>query len=172
MPVVEELQDHTTVVERRHPLEAIYQGEYQSLVRLASILVDDRTACEEIVQDAFVRTLVAWDRLRDPAKGPEFLRSAVLNGSRSRLRHRGVVRRHPALPPDPRASHEDDVLDHEAVIRELRRLPERQRECIVLRYYLDLSEREIASTLGISGGSVKTHLHRGLAALAPHLEDR
>ena len=172
MPVVEDIEDHTAVVVREHPLEAIYRREYQSLVRLASILVDDRTSCEEIVQDAFVRTLVAWDQLRDQAKGPEFLRSAVLNGARSQLRHRGVVRRHPAQPPDPRPSPENDVLDHDVVIRELRRLPERQRECVVLRYYLDLSEREIASTLGISGGSVKTHLHRGLAALAPHLEDR
>ncbi|MBA3653455.1 MAG: SigE family RNA polymerase sigma factor [Actinobacteria bacterium] len=163
---------HGEVTADPHPLEALYHREYQSLVRLASILIDDRASCEEIVQDAFVRTLVAWDRLRDSAKGPQFLRSAVLNGARSQLRRRAVVRRHPQAAPQPYASMESASVDHHILVRELRRLPGRQRDCVVLRYYLDLAERDIAATLGISPGSVKTHLHRGLAALAEHLEDR
>ncbi len=157
----------------RTDLAATYQEHYRPLVRLASLLVDDVGRCEEIVQDAFVKvwrrppTLTAGDRL------PAYLRSAVLNGARSHLRHRGVERRHlravatPAHAPEDRASTSDD----DRVLAALRSLPVRQREVLTLRYYLDLSEAEIATTLGISAGAVKTHAHRGLATLAPRLED-
>lgn len=153
-------------------LRLLYESEYRSLVKLASLLLDDPGAREEVVQDAFVRTLVAWPRIRDTAKAPAFLRSAVLNGARSRLRRVAVVRRHPMHPPVDVASSEAHAVDHQVVLAELRRLPARQREALVLRFYLDLREAEIAEAMGVSPGSVKSHLHRGLATLAGRLETR
>jgi RNA polymerase sigma-70 factor (sigma-E family) len=158
----------------RPDLATAYQAHYRSLVRLAALLVDDVGRCEEIVQDAFVKV---WRRPPNLTGGddrlPAYLRSAVLNGARSHLRRRGVERRHlrsvasPAASPEATATSGDD----DRVLAALRSLPDRQREVLALRYYLDLSEREIAATLGISPGAVKTHAHRGLATLAEQLED-
>ena len=158
-------------------LTSTYQEHYRPLVRLASLLLDDVGACEEVVQDAFVKVWQRGPALRSPDRLPAYLRSAVLNGARSRLRHRGVVRRHLASVEAPQSepAAESTALSHDpdrAVLHALRRLPDRQREVLALRYYLDLSEAEIATTLGISAGSVKTHAHRGLAALAAELEDQ
>ena len=154
-------------------LEAVYREHYRSLVRLASLLVDDVGTCEELVQDAFV---AVWRRepvLRDEDRLPAYLRSAVLNGARSHLRRSVVARRHPTVLPDPGGDPGDGPLtgDDGRVLAALRSLPDRQRDVLVLRYYLDLSEAEIALTLGISAGSVKTHAHRGLASLESRLED-
>jgi RNA polymerase sigma-70 factor (sigma-E family) len=154
-------------------LASAYREHYRSLVRLASLLLDDVGRCEEIVQDAFVKvwrrppTLTGGDRL------PAYLRSTVLNGARSELRHAGVERRHlrSVVKTDEVAEARPRTSDDERVLRALRALPTRQREVLALRYYLDLSEGEIAATLGISPGSVKTHAHRGLATLAERLED-
>ncbi len=154
-------------------LAALYREQYRSLVRLASILVDDVGTCEEIVQEAFVQVWRRGGGARGPEKAPAYLRSAVLNGARSHLRKRAVRRRHIATAPEPAGSAESTAVRHDEsriVLRELRALPDRQREVLTLRYYLDLSEAEIAATLGISAGSVKTHAHRGLAALATRLE--
>lgn len=156
-------------------LAAAYDRHYASLVRLASLLLDDVGACEEVVQDAFVNVwrrppeLAAADRL------PAYLRSAVLNGARSQLRRRRVRRRHDHAEAQSVPAAEVTVvagLGDDEVLAALRALPDRQREVLVLRYYLDLSEAEIADTLGISAGSVKTHASRGLAALAAQLEGR
>ena len=142
-------------------------------MRLASLLLDDVGRCEEIVQDAFVKVWHRPPALADQDRLPAYLRSAVLNGARSHLRHRGVERRHlrsvatSAEAPEHRATTADD----DRVLAALRSLPARQREVLALRYYLDLSEAEIAATLGISAGAVKTHAHRGLATLAERLED-
>lgn len=154
-------------------LEAAYREHYRSLVRLASLLVDDVGTCEEIVQDAFVRVWRRGPALRDDDRLPAYLRSAVLNGARSHLRHRGVARRHLQPVPDPTEGPEAGALagDADRVLAALRTLPDRQREVLALRYYLDLTEAEIAATLRISAGSVKTHAHRGLATLAERLED-
>jgi RNA polymerase sigma-70 factor (sigma-E family) len=159
----------------RGELRDLYEQHRGSLVRLAALLLHDPVDAEEVVQDAFIQAHLAWPRLRDPDKGVSYLRSAVLNGARSRLRHRKVVERFdPGTPPvglSPEAATEARD-DRRRIMAGLRSLPARQRECLVLRYYLDLSEAEIAATLGISAGSVKTHAHRGLAALAARLETR
>jgi RNA polymerase sigma-70 factor (sigma-E family) len=157
-------------------LAGAYHEHYAPLVRLASLLLDDVGSCEEVVQDAFVRIWQQGAELRSPDKLPAYLRSAVLNGARSRLRRRLVRRRHLATVPPPASQRaaEDDALAGDpdrTVLDALRHLPDRQRDVLVLRYYLDLPETEIAATLGISPGSVKTHAHRGLAALAARLED-
>jgi RNA polymerase sigma-70 factor (sigma-E family) len=154
-------------------LRDLYTGHRWELVRLASVLLPDGGDAEDVVHDAFVRASLRWDRVRDPNKPLSYLRSAVLNGARSRLRHLRVVDR---TPPDREtfgAAAETEVIASDERVRmiaALRSLPDRQRECLALRYYLDLSEAEIAETLGISNGSVKTHVHRGLATLAQRLE--
>src|SRR6476620_6769165 len=123
---------------------ALFEEHYASLVRLARLLVDDRGSGEEVVQDAFVRIYGRWDRVEDPLR---YVRRAVVNGARSRLRHRAVARRYVA-PAEPDAIAADDaavrLAEHGEVSAAVRRLPRRQRECIVLRYYAELSEAEIA----------------------------
>ncbi len=156
-------------------LAATYREHYRPLVRLASILLDDVGACEEVVQDAFVQVWQRGPVLRAPDRLPAYLRSAVLNGARSQLRRRVVAGRHLTAAPDPTPAAETTALAgdaDDAVLTALRGLPDRQREVLALRYYLDLSEAEIAATLGISPGSVKTHASRGLTSLADRLEDQ
>lgn len=159
-------------------LVELYRSDYARLVRLAAMLVDDLGLAEELVQDAFVGFARQQTRtpLQDVAAAPAYLRSTVLNGARSQLRKRAVRRRHlrsveaPAnAPPADRAVVQSD--EHRRMLAALDALPARQREVLVLRYYGELSEREIADALGISTGSVKTHAHRGLAALETRLEN-
>ena len=157
-----------------YDLESAYREHYRSLVRLASILIDDVGTCEELVQEAFAQVWQRGGALRDPDRLPAYLRSAVLNGARSTLRRRAVAAKHLSVAPDPAPAADVFAMAGAAeteVLLALRALPDRQREVLALRYYLDLSEAEIARTLGISKGSVKTHAHRGLATLAPRLED-
>jgi len=154
-------------------LRSLYESQRVSLVRLASLLLHEYGDAEEVVQDAFVKAYVRWGRLRDPDKALAYLRSAVLNGARSRLRHLRVVERTTTGASRLGAGADAGLLareEHDLMIAALRSLPVRQRECLALRYYLELSEAEIATTLGISQGSVKTHVHRGLSTLAGRLE--
>jgi RNA polymerase sigma-70 factor (sigma-E family) len=148
----------------------LFAAHYRSLVRLAVLLLRDRSAAEEVTQEAYVSLHQRWRRLRDADKAMAYLRTCVVNGSRSALRHRGVVDRHaaragpPADAPSAEASALGALADRE-VVAALHRLPARQREALVLRYYGDLSEAEIAETMGISRGAVKSHTSRGMSAL-------
>lgn len=167
-----------TAVGRREAaslVATLFRQEAPSLVRMARLFTDDRNAAEDIVQEAFIRLHRSAERIRDPNKAAPYLRSIVLNLARDHnrrglmsLRHRG------AMAPAPQAAaFEDDVIaaaDDARVVVALRELPPRQRDCLVLRYYLELSEREIAETLGISANSVKTHCRRGLRALESRME--
>jgi RNA polymerase sigma-70 factor (sigma-E family) len=155
-------------------LELLYAAHWSQLVRLGVMLVHDQGAAEEIVQDCFIAVHARWGRLRDPEKALAYLRRSVVNRSRSHLRHLSVVRRHALreAPPEPSAGADSPTYDRaqrEAVLGALRRLPRRQREVLALRYYLDLSEAEIAELLGISRGAVKSHASRGAAALRADL---
>ena len=154
-------------------LTVLYAAHYRRLVRLAALLLDDVGTSEEIVQDAYVKMHAAWRRIRDPHAAEAYLRTTVVNLARSRMRHRQVAERHPAKPMPDAASAEHgalELLERQEVIRGLRRLPVRQRECLVLRYYADLSEAQIADAMGISTGAVKSHASRGMAALRAALE--
>lgn len=151
----------------------LYAAHYRSLVRLAALLLRDTASAEEVVQDAFVAMHGAWRRLDDPDRALAYLRQSVVNRSRSALRHRSVVERHvPAASPDAASAEHGALaaLERESVLAALRALPVRQREVLVLRYYADLTEADIADTLGISRGAVKSHASRGMAALRTGLE--
>jgi RNA polymerase sigma-70 factor (sigma-E family) len=153
----------------------LHRAEYRNLVRLAQLLLDDVGSSEEVVQDAFVALQLRWRTIREPEKAAAWLRSTVLNGARSQLRRRRVRERLLPRggvsdgPPADRGALAAD--EHRRVVAALRQLPRRQQEALVLRFYLELSERETADAMGVSAGSVKTHVHRGLAALTPLLEE-
>jgi RNA polymerase sigma-70 factor (sigma-E family) len=153
-------------------IATLHAHHYLSMVRLAVALVDDESAAEDAVQDAFVALLRAWP-LRDEGAAEYYLRRAVVNACRDRLRHRRV-RRQTALPQGPVEPSPEQLAmtaaDQRALLNCLRALPERQREVLVLRYFSELSEAEIASTLGVSTGTVKSTAHKGIAALRSALE--
>lgn len=152
-------------------VEKLYHQEAASLVRLARLFTDDRTGAEDIVQEAFIRLYHAAEQIQDTEKSAAYLRSIVLNLARDHnrrgllsLRHQDsmIDRRTPELPDDRvvRSERQTEVIDA------LNRLSPRQRDCLVLRFYMDLTEKQIASTLAISPNSVKTHCQRGMATLA------
>jgi RNA polymerase sigma-70 factor (sigma-E family) len=150
---------------------ALYQAHGVGLIRLAVVMLGDRPAAEDVVQEAFCGLYRRWDHLDDPGNALRYLRSSVLNGCRSVLRNRGrLYLRLGQEPgrPDSVESAESTALvgeEHRAVLAALRRLPDRQREALVLRFYLELSEAEIAQAMGISQGTVKSTVSRALAAL-------
>ena len=149
-------------------LERLYDAHYVRLVRLAVLLLRDHATAEDVVQEAFVAMYRRWDSLEDPDRAVAYLRASVVNGSRSTMRHLRVVDRHrPEEPPDAPGADQAAlaVARRRTVLDALGRLPRRQREVLALRYYLDLSESEIADALGISNGAVKTHASRGAVAL-------
>jgi RNA polymerase sigma factor (sigma-70 family) len=162
---------------------ALFDEHASGLVRAVRLMVDDVGEAEEIVQEAFTRLLTSRRRLREIDKAPAYLRSVAFNLARSRLRSRAVARRKTPLlvgPGDaesfagrvnePAESVAMATIEREHLAAALDELSDRQRECLVLRYYLSLSEAEIADTLGISKGSVKTHTSRGIEAMASILE--
>jgi RNA polymerase sigma-70 factor (sigma-E family) len=154
-------------------LTAVYTAHYASLVRLGALLLRDTGAAEEIVQDAFVAMHGHWNRLRDPHKALAYLRTAVVNRCRSRQRHLMVVDKHlPRSLPDAPSAEQLALRTAETdrVIEAMRGLPDKQRTVMVLRYYGELSEAEIAETMGISKGSVKSHAARATKSLRQVLE--
>ena len=153
----------------------LYSLHYRALVRLAVLLVRDVPTAEDVVQDSFVAMHEGWQRLRNAESAPTYLRHAVLNRSRSVLRHRAVADKHRPNPPPGMPSAEYGALvrlEQSAVVAALRRLSGRQREAIVLRYYADCSEAEVAVAMGISCGAVKSHTARAIAALRADLEQQ
>jgi RNA polymerase sigma factor (sigma-70 family) len=158
-------------------LETLYEQHALATVRLVGILLGDPDAAVEVVHDAFVRIHGRLDRLRDPSASAAYLRSTALNLARNKIRREQTARRRVAAlaPASPSWGADHEVLvadDRQAVLDALRSLPDRQRECLVLRHYLELSDTEIAATLSISASSVKTHLQRGTEAVARLLKDR
>jgi RNA polymerase sigma-70 factor (sigma-E family) len=156
----------------------LFVGHHRRLVGLASLLVGDRLTAEDVVQEAFAALHRRWRHLRDPGAAVHFLNKAVVNGGRDSLRRsrradNAVLRLVPSSGSLQSAEH--TAVEHQEADRlwaAVVRLPMRQRQVLVLRYYLDQSEAEIADTLGLSRGSVKKHASRGIATLAQELEDR
>jgi RNA polymerase sigma-70 factor (sigma-E family) len=159
-----ELADIVAELHRKHAL---------ALVRVAKLLVGDQASAEDAVQDAFVNLYRALPRLTAHDQILPYLRTAVINGSRSVLRSRRRALSHPWPHERPEWSAEAAAMvreDQRAVLRAVAALPPRSREVLVLRYYLDLSDPEIASTLGVSRGTVSSTASRALAALGRDLE--
>lgn len=151
----------------------LFSTEGVRLVSLARLFVDDRTAAEDLVQEAFIRLARNAYRIREEERAAAYLRSIVVNLARDHNRRGLVSFRHrpPAAPDVPSAEqHATESEGRREVVEALRALPRRQRDCVALRYYLDLSIPAIAETLGVSTNSVKTHLQRGLRTMAQTLE--
>jgi len=156
----------------------LFHEEGRSLVRLARLFVDDRDAAEDLVQEAFLRLARHSSRIETVDRAPAYLRSIVLNLARDHNRRGLVSLKHRAAQGRQLDVHDDaaDRLvqseDHQRVIDAVRRLATRQRDCVTLRYFEEQSIEEIASTLGLSGNSVKTHLRRAMVALDRMLADQ
>ncbi|RNI20754.1 SigE family RNA polymerase sigma factor [Flexivirga caeni] len=156
-------------------LAELYRTHHLQMVRLARLLVDDLASAEDVVQEAFLGMHRNRAALRDPAAAVGYLRQAVVNQSRSMLRRRRTVRAHlKAAEPEIAPPADSDVLlaeEHREVLRAVDQLPPRQREVLVLRYWSDLSEADIADALGISKGTVKSQASRAMAALATIMQE-
>ena len=157
-----------TGMESAVDITELYAAHRLGLVRLAVLLVDDVASAEDVVQDAFTALARRPDAVRDPSKALAYLRVSVVNTARSALRRRRTARAysppHDLSPPSP----EDSAVlaeEHREVIVALQGLAPRQREVLVLRYWSNLSEAEIAQTLAISQGTVKSTASRALVAL-------
>jgi RNA polymerase sigma-70 factor (sigma-E family) len=161
---------------RDQAVEALFAVHHLPLTRLATLLGADDA--EDVVAEAFYQLYLRWRRLRSADAAAAYLRSVVVNRTRMRIRHLQVARRHlehAAGSADGGLSGEALAMLHDdqrALVAALGRLPTRQREALVLRYWLDLREAEIADAMGISAGAVKTHVSRGMAALSRTLEER
>jgi RNA polymerase sigma-70 factor (sigma-E family) len=156
-------------------LAGAFRSHQRELVRLAAFILGDQAAAEDTVQDLFARLHERQHLLADAEDPLPYLRRAVINGCRSAIRRRVLTRRHDHRnQPAPPLTAEEAALmseDRREVLRALAELPRRRREVLVLRFYLDLSEAQIAATLGISQGTVKSTTARGLAALARALKE-
>ncbi|ARQ69908.1 SigE family RNA polymerase sigma factor [Streptomyces marincola] len=154
-------------------LTETYRAHYRSLLGLAALLLDDTASCEDVVQEAFIRVHSARGRVRDQEKTLAYLRQTVVNLSRSTLRRRILGLKLLSKPLPDMASAEEgayEQLERADLIKAMRGLQRRQREVLVLRYFADMSEAEVAKTLGISAGSVKAYGSRGIAALRVAME--
>jgi RNA polymerase sigma-70 factor (sigma-E family) len=154
---------------------ALFDAHYTGLCRLATLLLDDPGQAEEAVQEAFLRTFVGWRRLRHPERAHAYLRAAVVNQCRSRGRRRTTEQRKnrvvwAGVEQDAGSVDVERTGDVLAVLDAVRSLPARQREAVVLRYYADLSEADVARALGCSAGTVKSQLSKARATLSGLLE--
>ncbi len=167
--------DTPRATERDAALDVLFRTHCASLVRLAVLLLGDREEAEEVVQDAFVSLHRNWSHLRDSGAAGSYLRSAVVRGCRSRQRR--LIRARSAAPRlvavVDGVTLEDRAIDQDQAARltaAVRGLPTRQREVVVARYYLGLTEAQTATLLSVGLGSVKRHAHRALAALERRME--
>ncbi|MFG2130705.1 SigE family RNA polymerase sigma factor [Streptomyces sp. NPDC048751] len=154
-------------------LTETYRAHYRSLLGLAALLLDDTASCEDVVQEAFIRVHSARKRVREPEKTLAYLRQTVVNLSRSALRRRILGLKLLSKPMPDMASAEEgayDQLERDSLIKAMKGLQRRQREVLVLRYFADMTEAQVAETLGISLGSVKAYGSRGIAALRTAME--
>jgi RNA polymerase sigma factor (sigma-70 family) len=163
------IESVTVLQPSQSTVSELFRARYLEMVRLAGLLGADDP--EDIAQEAFARLMSSNPPMPDQTP---YLRAIVCNLTRNRHRHLRVVRAR-TFAPMPEPSCEQSAIlheDHAEVIAALAGLPARRREAIVLRYWLDLSEREIAQTMGVSLGTVKSQISRGIAALAKVLEAR
>ena len=154
-------EDEVTTTPDRKPYAAVYADRYDSLVRLARVIVGSLAAAEELTQEAFVRLFQAWDRVENPAG---FVHTTLVNLCRTHLRRTSRSER---LVPDPSLPDQPPEVDETWTA--LARLPTKYRVVLALRFYEDLSEAEVARVLDLRLGTVKAQTHRGLARLRREL---
>jgi RNA polymerase sigma-70 factor (sigma-E family) len=169
-------QERRGTDERDEWVTRLFDEHYRGLCRLASLLLGDSAGAEEVVQEAFLRTFSGWWRVRYPERAQWYLRKSVVNLCRSRLRRRGTEERGNRVTwADSVSRSGADVTsqtdDAMMLVEHVRRLPPRQRDAVILRYYEDLPEAEIARTLGCAVGTVKSQLAKARATLARALEE-
>ncbi len=164
----------SAALEARLHVSALYQAHALALVKLAVLMTGDQPTAEDVVQDAFLGLYRRWPALHDTDRAVGYLRTSVVNGCRSvhrvRFRRQGVA----IDPPGDADSAEAEAMlgeAHREVLAALRRLPRRQREAVVLRYYLDMTEEQAAQAMGVARGTVKSATSRGLSALAHMLKE-
>ncbi len=161
-----------TSSEAERHVTALYQAHALSLARLALLILGDSGAAQDVVQDAFLGLYRRWDKLADTGAAPAYLRASVLNGCRSALKQRSRV---PFQTADELLESAEAALIHteeqRAVLAAVRRLPARQREALVLRYYLDMTEEQAARAMGVSRGTVKSATSRAVAAVGRMLRE-
>lgn len=149
--------------------EGLYRELWWPLLRLATGLIGQTAAAEDVVQDAFAATYRCWDTIRDHRAAAAYLRAAVVNGSRSALRRRVTARKHVRVIADQTDEAADHTTlrrsEHDMVRSAMRALPERQREVLTLRFVAELPDADIAAATGLSEGGVRSASSRGLAAL-------
>jgi RNA polymerase sigma-70 factor (sigma-E family) len=165
-PAVEPLDEREALLARA------FADHHDRLVRLA-ILLGAGPEAEDLVSEAFYRVYRSWRRIRDPGSLLPYLRATLANLVRMEARHQAVVSRCATPPAGEPPSAETWVElreDQREVAAALAGLPPRQRQALVLRYWLDLREADVAAAMGISSGAVKTHVSRGMAALHRALE--
>jgi len=156
----------------RGHVTTLYEAHAPSLVRLALVILGDQGAAEDVVQDAFLGLYRRWDHLADPSAAPAYLRTSVLNGCRIAMRRRS--RRGGVPDGRPLESAEATVLhvqDQRALIAAVRRLPARQREALVLRYFLDMTEDQVAAAMQVSRGTVKSATSRAIAKVGRMMKE-
>ena len=155
----------------RH-VTALYQAHALSLARLALLMLGDRDAAQDVVQDAFLGLYRRWDKLTSADAAPAYLRTSVLNGCRTLLKRRSRPIFHDAW--EPLESAEAALMhteDKRSLLAAIHRLPARQREALVLRYYLDMTEDQAARAMGVRRGTVKSATSRAIAAVGRMLKE-
>ena len=157
---------------------ALYEATALGLIRMAYVMLGDLPSAEDVVQEAFYGLYRRWERLADTAGATHYVRTSVLNGCRSALRRRAVRRgfvQHRTLADEPPAASAETVAlggeEREDVIRALRGLPDRQREVLILRFYAELPDEQIARVMGIRPGTVRSTAFRALDALGRTLKE-
>jgi RNA polymerase sigma-70 factor (sigma-E family) len=155
----------------------LYRAHGGDLIRIAAVMLGSRSAAEDAVQDAFCGLFRKWHQLADPHNALPYVRSAVMNRCRSELRRQARLERRADRNHRPLGAESPEQVailgeEHRDVLAALRRLPDRQREVLVLRYFMDLPEPEIAAAMGISQGTVKSTASRAIAALARRLKEQ
>jgi RNA polymerase sigma-70 factor (sigma-E family) len=161
----------TTAADASGALGAVYATARPRLVGFARTVLADADGAEEVVQEAFARTLANWERVEDKEDPLPYLRTTILNLCRGRFRRRPT----PLRPVEDEPSAEVEAgrtARRAAIVEAMATLPDRQREVVALRYFGELSTEETAEALGISPGTVKTHLHRATQALASRLQEQ
>ena len=154
-------------------ITALFDAHYTRMLRVALVLLGDAAAAEDVVQDAFLALYTGWHRVRDKQDAVGYLHRSVVNGARSRLRRKAVAQRFLPQRPGDAISAEDAALSalvDQPLLTAMRALPRREREAVLFRHYLDLSERQTAQALGLRLGSVKAYASRGLATLRKVLD--